>query len=59
LQGLEAALATDATLIYGWPSLMRKAVELGHPETAAWIESNLDQYALGMERGFIEETGSQ
>jgi hypothetical protein len=55
MQGLEAALATDATLIYSWVALRRTAIELGYPETATWIESHLDKYVLGVERGFIAE----
>jgi hypothetical protein len=55
LQGLEAALATDTTLVYSWIALMTKAIELGYPETATWIESHLEKYAAGVERGFIEE----
>ena len=55
LQGLEAALATDATLIYSWVALRRTAIELGYPETATWIESHLEKYVLGVERGFIAE----
>ena len=58
-RGLEAAKALDATRLYSWIAATRTASELGHPETAAWIESNLEKYAAGVERGFIEDTQQQ
>ncbi|HAG84214.1 MAG TPA: hypothetical protein DCL61_24420 [Cyanobacteria bacterium UBA12227] len=54
LQGFNAIQAADKTILYSWIAAERMAIELGYPETAQWIESNLDKYGIGIERGFVE-----
>lgn len=54
LQGLEAITAAKANL-HSWLAAVRTATELGYTETATWIESNLEKYASGVQRGFVAD----
>lgn len=56
MRGFDALQAADSTVLYSWLAAMRMATELGHPETAAWIDTNLDKYIVGIERGFAADT---
>lgn len=50
-QGLEAVRATGTNLI-SWLRVTEQATALGYPETATWVESNLEKYVAGVQRGF-------
>lgn len=54
LQGLEAVTIAGINL-HSWLAAVQTAVTLGYPETAAWIESNLEKYADGVKRGFVAD----
>lgn len=55
MRGFDALQAADSTVLYSWLAAMRMATELGYPETADWIDSNLDKYIVGIERGFAAD----
>lgn len=52
LQGIEA-VTKAGTNLHSWLAAVRMAMKLGYPETATWIESNLEKYAGGVKRGFV------
>lgn len=57
--GFYAVHNTDPSRLVSWVATLRRVTELGHPETASWIEENLTKlYAPGIDRGFVSmETG--
>ncbi|GAA6614977.1 hypothetical protein [Scytonema sp. NUACC26] len=57
--GLYAVHNADPTRLVSWVATLQRAIDLGYPETASWIEENLTKlYAPGIDRGFVSiETG--
>lgn len=58
-QGLYAVHLHDSHVLASWIAALHSCNELGHPETAKWIEDNLiGLYGAGINRGFQnQETG--
>lgn len=50
-QGLEAVKAAGTPLML-WYRVIDQATALGYPETAKWVESHIEKYVDGLERGF-------
>ncbi|MFB2923674.1 MULTISPECIES: hypothetical protein [Aerosakkonema] len=46
------AIEKAGTALINWRCVMEKATVLGHCETAMWMESNVEKYFDGLQRGF-------
>lgn len=49
--GIKAVRDSGLTNMLDWPRVAELALELGHPETAAWIRANEAAYARGVFNG--------
>lgn len=58
--GLSAVDSADSTILVSWVATLQKAIDLGYPQTARWIEENLNGlYGYGVDLGFQNrETGA-
>lgn len=55
LEGLEAVQRSGLTNMLDRPVVTRLALEMGHVDTAYWIDENPKLYAEGIFRGFTVE----
>jgi hypothetical protein len=53
LDGLETVRESSDTNMQDTSRVRYLAARLGYPETAAWIEEHLEDYAEGVFRGFV------
>ena len=52
LDGIMAVRDSGITNMLDRPAVVRMAIEMGHAETATWIEAHTSEYATGIIYGF-------